>query len=247
MPPSPEIPAASVKTRASVVTIDGPAGAGKSTVARAVAEQLGFAHLDTGAMFRAVTWALLSDPKSAVLLEGADPEAQGLELAARQVLAARAFGLDSQGAVTVDGRAPAEELRTPRVDACVSRVAALGAVRGPMLGLQRAFAERGPMVCEGRDMGTAVFPDARFKFYLDASVAERARRRLGDFSARGRRASVDVIEAEIAERDRLDAAREIAPLRCAADAVKIDTTGLAVDAVVARIVTRVRGAEEGAA
>lgn len=247
MTPSPENPAASARTRASVVTIDGPAGAGKSTVARAVAEQLGFAHLDTGAMFRAVTWALLSDPKSAALLEGQELDAQGLDAAAREVLSARSFGLDARGAVTVDGRALGEELRTPRVDAAVSRVAALGAVRGPMLQLQRAFAERGPMVCEGRDMGTAVFPDARFKFYLDASVAERARRRLGDFAARGRDASVAEIEVEIAERDRLDAAREIAPLCCAEDATRIDTTGLAIDAVVARIVTRVRGAEEGAA
>jgi cytidylate kinase len=255
MTPSPEVPAASPRMRATIVTIDGPAGAGKSTVARAVAEQLGFAHLDTGAMFRAVAWALLADAASAACLEGAGTD--GLDAAARDVLAARAFGLDAEGAVTVDGCAPGDALRSPRVDACVSRVAALGAVRGPMLRLQRAFAERGPMVCEGRDMGTEVFPDARFKFYLDASVSERARRRLRDFTARGRSASVEEIEVEIAARDRVDAEREIAPLRCAEDAVRIDTTGLTIDDVVTQIVLRVSGAgvsdagvggaEEGAA
>ena len=103
------------------------------------------------------------------------------------------------------------------------------------------------MVCEGRDMGTEVFPDARYKFYLDASVAERARRRLGDYAERGRAAPVEEIEAEIAVRDRRDAERAIAPLRCADDAVRIDTTGLTIDGVVARIVARVRGVEEGAA
>lgn len=247
MTPSPEIPAASKPTRASVVTIDGPAGAGKSTVARAVADLLGFAHLDTGAMFRAVTWTLLAEPRAARLLEGGGDDVEGLEAAARDVLAARRFGLDAEGAVTVDGRAPGAELRTPRVDACVSRIAALAAVRTPMLELQRAFADRGPMVCEGRDMGTEVFPDARYKFYLDASVAERARRRLGDYAERGRAAPVEEIEAEIAARDQRDAGRAIAPLRCADDAVRIDTTGLTVDDVVARIVARVRGVEEGAA
>ncbi|MGA1523653.1 MAG: (d)CMP kinase [Planctomycetota bacterium] len=248
MTPSPEIPAASPRTRASVVTIDGPAGAGKSTVARAVAEQLGMAHLDTGAMFRAVTWVLLSEASSSDLLVCAEGESlDQLEAAACDVLAARTFGLDAQGAVTVDGRALGDELRTPRVDAAVSRVAALRAVREPMLQLQRAFAERGPMVCEGRDMGTAVFPEARFKFYLDASVAERARRRLADFAARGRAASAAEIEAEIAARDQTDAEREIAPLRCADDAVRIDTTGLTIGDVVAQIVARVGGVGEGAA
>ncbi|MDA0934710.1 MAG: (d)CMP kinase [Planctomycetota bacterium] len=247
MTPSPDIPAASEPTRASVVTIDGPAGAGKSTVARAVADLLGFAHLDTGAMFRAVTWTLLEEPRAARLLEAGGDDVDALEAAARDVLAARRFGLDAEGAVTVDGRTPGAELRTPRVDACVSRIAALAAVRTPMLELQRAFAERGPMVCEGRDMGTEVFPDARYKFYLDASVAERARRRLGDYAERGRAAPVEEIEAEIAVRDRRDAERAIAPLRCADDAVRIDTTGLTIDGVVARIVARVRGVEEGAA
>ena len=247
MTPSPDIPAASKPTRASVVTIDGPAGAGKSTVARAVADLLGFAHLDTGAMFRAVTWTLLEEPRAARLLEAGGDDVDALEAAARDVLPARRFGLDAEGAVTVDGRTPGAELRTPRVDACVSRIAALAAVRTPMLELQRAFAERGPMVCEGRDMGTEVFPDARYKFYLDASVAERARRRLGDYAERGRAAPVEEIEAEIAVRDRRDAERAIAPLRCADDAVRIDTTGLTIDGVVARIVARVRGVEEGAA
>ncbi|MDA0375550.1 MAG: (d)CMP kinase [Planctomycetota bacterium] len=247
MTPSPDIPAASEPTRASVVTIDGPAGAGKSTVARAVADLLGFAHLDTGAMFRAVTWTLLEEPRAARLLEAGGDDVDALEAAARDVLAARRFGLDAEGAVTVDGRTPGAELRTPRVDACVSRIAALAAVRTPMLELQRAFAERGPMVCEGRDMGTEVFPDARYKFYLDASVAERARRRLGDYAERGRAAPVEEIEAEIAVRDRRDAERAIAPLRCADDAVRIDTTGLTIDGVVARIVARVRGVGEGAA
>ncbi|MDA1222163.1 MAG: (d)CMP kinase, partial [Planctomycetota bacterium] len=109
MTPSPDIPAASEPTRASVVTIDGPAGAGKSTVARAVADLLGFAHLDTGAMFRAVTWTLLEEPRAARLLEAGGDDVDALEAAARDVLAARRFGLDAEGAVTVDGRTPGAE------------------------------------------------------------------------------------------------------------------------------------------
>ena len=208
-----------------VVAIDGPAGAGKSTVARALAAALGWAHLDTGAMFRAVTLQLLAagalDPPAADRVDG--------------VLGALDLQVDELGRVLIDGVDVTSRLREPPIEAAVSTVATLPAVRAAMRGVQREFARRRPTVAEGRDIGTVVFPHAAFKFWLDASVAERARRRHAEFRAAGRDLALAAVEGEIRARDARDSGREHSPLARAADAVAVDTTGMSVAEVVARL------------
>lgn len=203
-----------------VVAIDGPAGAGKSTVARALARRLGVQYLDTGAMYRAVTTEAIHrgvpvDDESAV-----GRLAAGIDLH---------VGLDL---VTVDGRDVTTEIRSTEVTAAVSVVAAHPAVRAEMRRRQREWGrERGGGVIEGRDIGTVVFPDARLKVYLTASARIRAERRVAEVGG-----SVDQVEAQILERDRLDSTRHDSPLRESSDAVLVDTTGRTVEAVVAEIV-----------
>ena len=214
-----------------LVTIDGPAGAGKSTVSAAVASRLGVEVLDTGAMYRAVTVAVLDagvDPD--------DPDAVG-ELAAKLDVV-----LDG-GKVLLDGRDVTTEIRLPEVSAAVSAVSAHPAVRALMVPRQRAWADRhGGGVAEGRDMGTVVFPDAALKVFLVASPAERARRRAAELGTD----DVASVEADIVRRDHLDSTRPVSPLMAASDAVKVDTDGLTVDEVADAIVAllpRPTGAE----
>ncbi|MGE0145202.1 MAG: (d)CMP kinase, partial [Planctomycetota bacterium] len=219
--------------------IDGPAGAGKSTVARALAIALGWAHLDTGAMFRAITLRLLET--------GQVPAADGRvenEAELERTLAALDLAIDAKGRVLLDGVDVAARIREPRVDAAVSAVAANPAVRGRLRDAQRAFARGRPTVAEGRDLGTVVFPRARWKIWLDASLAERARRRALEQRDRSGSDTTALRESEVAramaERDRADSSRVHAPLEQAADAVVVDTTGLTIEQVVARLVTLVR-------
>jgi CMP/dCMP kinase len=196
-----------------VIAIDGPAGSGKSTVARRLADRLGLQYLDTGAMYRAVTFAALR--------RGIDPADQGpVESLARKV------DLDvGPDRVTVDGVDATIEIRGPEVSRAVSLVAANAGVRTELVRRQREWAtERGGGVLEGRDIGTVVFPDARLKVFLTAGEGERARRRSD--------------EADVEQRDRLDSTRSVSPLKAADDAIVIDTTELAVDEVVARILER---------
>lgn len=218
-------------TGRGVLAIDGPAGAGKSTVARAVADQLGLTVLDTGAMYRAVTLACLR--------KGV-PIADAAECAA---VAAR-IEIDQRGARTLlDGDDVTDAIRTPEVNRNVSAVSAHAAVRRIMVDHQRAWADRhGGGVVEGRDIGTVVFPDARVKIFLVASGAERARRRLQDEEAAGRAIDVDALRAELARRDAFDSQRTESPLTAAPDAVRIDSTGRTVDDVVAEIVARYEAA-----
>lgn len=206
-----------------VIALDGPAGTGKSTVARALAARLGLPFLDTGAMYRAVTWAALR---------------RGVALADGEGLGALAAGLQlmvGEGGISVDGEDVTAAIRTPEVTSAVSAVSAVPAVRAVLRNQQRAWAERsGGGVAEGRDIGTVVFPDAPLKVYLDAAPAVRAARRAaesgGDRSA---------ILADIERRDRADSTRADSPLRPATDAVRIDTSDLTVDEVVATILTLV--------
>ena len=185
-----------------LVAIDGPAGAGKSTVARAAAEALGFRYLDTGAMYRAVALAGDRDPASLDLTFDAD----------RHLL--------------LDGEDVGDALRTPEVSQEASRRAADPAVRAAMLRRQRTLISEGDWVAEGRDIGTVVAPDADLKVWLTASLEERARRR-------------DLPPDEVARRDERDASREHSPMLAADDAVEVDSTGLSIDEVVARIVALV--------
>jgi cytidylate kinase len=194
-----------------VVTIDGPAGAGKSTVARALAERLGFTYLDSGAMYRGV--ALASRER---------------RLEPAQV--ARAVRIELGDRIRLDGRDVTEAIRTPEVSEAASRVAADPEVRRALVEKQRELLARGDWVAEGRDIGTVVAPEAEVKVFLDASPEERARRRADELGA-----DPGAVLADLAARDERDRTRADSPLRPAADAVTVDTTGLGVEAVVERV------------
>jgi cytidylate kinase len=210
-----------------IVAIDGPAGAGKSTTARLLAARLGYALLDTGAIYR--TMALLARQRGIAWDDGPGVArlADGLELA---------FRLDGAvNRVLVGGEDLTASIRTPEISDGASRVSALPEVRAALLGLQRRIGTAGGVVVEGRDIGTVVFPDAEAKFFLTASADERARRRVAELRAAGRPADLAQTKADILERDERDSNRATAPLRRADDAVEIDSSALAPDQVVARM------------
>jgi len=209
-----------------VIAIDGPAGAGKSTVAKIVAEKLGYTYIDTGAMYRAVAWKTLQQSSEATD-EAILRAVEGIDV--------RLACTDSGTRVTVDGTDVTEEIRTPEVTHIVSRVAALGPVREKMVELQRAMAADGAVVMDGRDIGTNVLPNADVKIFLTASVEERARRRYDEMKEKGYAVDFDDLKKEIASRDKQDSERVISPLRQAEDAILLDSTALSIDAVVARI------------
>jgi cytidylate kinase len=217
-----------------LIAIDGPAGSGKSSVARAVAGRLGVVNLNTGAAYRAA--ALLALRESVDLKDGS-----GLASLAGRV------GLDPQGA-SIDGeRVPEPDLRTPEVSAAASRVSAHARLREVLLPVQRAAAqkarEQGGAVVEGRDIGTVVLPDAELKVYLSAAPEERARRRAYQT---GREGELERIKAAIVRRDRQDSERKVSPLRTAEDAVVLDTTSLSLEEVISRVLGLADGlGEEG--
>jgi cytidylate kinase len=211
-----------------IVTIDGPAGAGKSTAAKTLARRLGFEFLDTGAMYRAVAYALIRDRQE---------PAEG----SRLVEWLESLRLEAPpGVVRLDGQDIAGKIRSPEVSAAASRVAVLPSVRAFLVRLQRQSAEGRDTVSEGRDQGTVVFPDAGCKFFLVADPRERARRRHQELVARGNDVSFEAVLADQEERDRRDAGRDLAPMVPAADAIVLDTTRLTLDDVVARMETEVR-------
>lgn len=216
---------------AGVLAIDGPAGAGKSTVSQRVADALGVPMLDTGAMYRAITLACLR--------AGVDTA----DTAACAAVAERVV-VDLEGGRTrLDGDDVSEEIRGPAVTMAVSEVSAHPGVRRRLVDHQRRWAGRHDgCVVEGRDIGTVVFPDARLKIFLVASARERAERRFRDETDAGRAVDLDELVADIDRRDRLDSTRAISPLVAAADAVEVDTTGRTIDAVVAAIVDLYRAA-----
>ena len=216
---------APVASRRLIIAIDGPSGAGKGTVSRAVAARLNYRHIDTGAMYRAVAWKAVQER-----LDLGDEDA----IAA---LAARARIDVSNGVIAVDGADVRQAIRTPEIDAAAAAVARQPRVRAVLIAQQRDMGSGGGVVMEGRDIGTVVFPHADVKIYLDASPDERARRRAHDpqhAAGRGAMAVRDVASA-LAARDRSDITRAASPLALAADAVPIDTTGLAVEEVVTRV------------
>lgn len=214
--------------RKFVIAIDGPSGAGKGTVARAVAERLGYRHVDSGAMYRAVAWKAL---RERIAL---DDEELVSTLASRSRIDV------TETRVTIDGDDVTYDIRTPTIDRAAAAVARLPRVREVLVARQRELAAGGAIVMEGRDIGTVVFPNADVKIYLDAEPEERARRRAADPAHSGGPGAVSDVATLLTERDEQDRTRAASPLYAAADAHVIDTTGEAVDEVVREVMEIIR-------
>jgi cytidylate kinase len=206
--------------RRLTIAIDGPSGAGKGTVARAVAFELGYRHVDSGAMYRAIGWKGLRD---GVPLDNEEAVARLAERSRIEITTTR---------VAIDDDDVTRAIRTPEIDRAAAAVARLPKVRAVLVARQRAEGQNGGIVMEGRDIGTVVFPNADVKIYLDASAEERARRRASDPAHSGGPVAVSEVATLLTERDRLDSTRATSPLYAASDAVVIDTTGKTIDQVV---------------
>jgi len=202
-----------------IIAVDGPAGAGKSTVSKICAARLGYTYIDTGAMYRAVALKVLNSGKPAD----------------EKFLDDIKIELDEAARVFLDGREVTHEIRTPAVSRGASDVAKLGFVRKKLTELQRQMAARGSVIMDGRDIGTQVLPNADLKIFLTASVDERARRRFVELQAKGLAADISKIREEIIARDKQDSERKIAPLAKAEDAVLLDSTRLTIEQVVEKI------------
>ncbi len=218
-----------MRPRGLVIAIDGPSGAGKSTAGRALAARLGYVFIDTGAMYRAVALKAL---RCAVPTDAAD----GLAALAHQTR----IELLPGGGVVLDGVDVTADIRAREVSAAASRISVHPPVRRELVARQREMGRDGGVVLDGRDIGTAVFPDAELKFFVDADPARRAERRHEELAAAGRDSDVRAIEREIRERDHADSTRSDSPLTRAADAVLVDTTSLAPDEVVERMLAVAR-------
>ena len=218
-----------------IVTIDGPSGVGKSTISRRVADNLSFTYLDTGAMYRAVGYKL---QKSAVDFTNAQQVQECLATISLQLLPAPS--VNDEVVVLLDGEDISGPIRTPEMSMVASRVSALGAVREKLTHMQQEIGAQGNIVAEGRDTGTVVFPDAAWKFYLDADPEERMRRRAAQLRLTGKEVDEEELLQMIIKRDHDDQNRTIAPLCKAVDAVTIDTSPLTIDEVVEAMLTEVR-------
>lgn len=220
------------KKKAFVIAIDGPAGSGKSTVSKLIAKSLGLLYIDTGAMYRALTLKAMRN---------------GLDLNSESSLTRLAVSTnidlkEAKGSLSVllDGEDVSGSIRTPELTNNVKYIARVPGVRKEMVRLQRAIGERSGAVLEGRDIGTVVFPDADYKFYLDASIAERAKRRHKELVESGTKVRLESIKSDVAARDESDIKRSVGALKAANDAVVIDTTELSIDEVVEKILSYIR-------
>lgn len=224
-----------MKRERPIVAIDGPVGAGKSTIARRVAAEIGFSYLNTGAMYRAVAMAA----QAAEL----PPETDGIEPKLEKLLNSITIEFDGDRLI-LNGRDVTADLSRPEIGELASRLSTLGIVRDRMRDLQRAAGGRGGVVMEGRDIGTAIFPDAEFKFFLDAEVQVRARRRYEELRAKGVIIEFDEVLEQLRQRDNRDRARALAPLIKASDAMVVDSTDLTIDQVVEQVVKLIKARTE---
>ena len=211
-----------------IIAIDGPAGAGKSTVAKILAKRLGFFYIDTGAMYRALTLKVLENnvPIS--------DELQICDLASKIKIDLR-NNPDGPLVVLLDGKDVSLAIRQPRITQYVSDVAKIKQVRQILVKMQREFGQRGNCVLDGRDIGTVVFPDAQRKFFIDATAAERVSRRFKELKGLGQVVAEEAVAKDLANRDQIDTTRQASPLRQAADAIYIDTTNLSIEQVVQKL------------
>ena len=209
-----------------IIAVDGPAGAGKSTVSKICAARLGYTYIDTGAMYRAVAWKTLQQKQ---------PVTDELILSVLPDIVIDLKYENGKTRVFVDGQEVTAEIRTPEINKIVSQVAMLGSVREKLVELQRKMAERGSVLMDGRDIATHVLPNADVKIFLTASIEERARRRAKELQEKGYDVKLEEIQRDIAARDKADSEREISPLMQAEDAVLLDTTALSIDEVVEKI------------
>lgn len=216
-----------------VIAIDGPAGAGKSTIAKKVAQMLKYVYIDTGAMYRGVAWEVLQTVKGEITDEAITKVAENIHIE---------LSYDAQGEmeVAVNGKDVSKAIRTPEVTALVSQVAAVGAVRAKMVELQRKMAAAGKVIMDGRDIGTCVLPNADLKIYLTASAEERARRRALQMEAKGFKVDLEQLQKDIIKRDEADMNRKISPLKKADDAILLDTTKMSETEVVDAIITMIK-------
>ncbi len=209
------------------VAVDGPAGSGKSTVAKEIAKALGILYIDTGAMYRTVGMACLK--------KGIAPADEGAVVASLDDLDMKIFPEAGGQRILLDGEDITSRIRTEEIGKAASSVAAYQKVREKLVEIQQGLAKEQSVIMDGRDIGTKVLPDAEVKIYLDASVEERAKRRVGELEAQGKTADLEIIREEIAHRDYQDMHRENSPLCRAEDAVNVDTTGLDIPAVTEKL------------
>jgi CMP/dCMP kinase len=219
-----------------IIAVDGPSGVGKSSSSRALAERLGYQYIDTGALYRVIgllAWEQQTNPSDAERLA-----------ALCENLPLRFVSNETGVRILLGERDITAAIRQPEVSQMASKVSAQPVVRQGLLTLQRNMGEGGGIVMEGRDIGTVVFPDADVKFYLDASAEERGRRRHAELQQQGVTTTVEVTVREMAERDQRDSSREHAPLRCADDAIRIDTTGFSLNEVIDTMLRHVENARK---
>lgn len=216
-----------------IIAIDGPAGAGKSTVAKRVANELGFLYIDTGAMYRALTLKVLEEK---IDIKNAP---QIIEIASKANIDL-INEKDESLKVLLDGKDVTSQIRQARITKFVSDIAKINDVRKFMLKLQRSFGKRGSCVLDGRDIGTVVFPDADKKFYIDAQFKERVKRRYKELTGLGQDVTASDIESDLANRDTIDSTRQVAPLKKADDAIYIDTTNMTIEEVVNMLLSYIK-------
>jgi cytidylate kinase len=211
-----------------IIAIDGPAGAGKSTVAKILAKKLGFLYIDTGAMYRALTLKVLENNLPINDLPGIIRLADGIKIGLRN-------NPDGPLTVILDGKDVSSAIREPRITQFVSDIAKIKEVRQVLVKMQRELGQKGDCVLDGRDIGTVVFPQAQKKFFIDASAPERVSRRFKELQGLGRKVGEDEVAKDLANRDKIDSTREASPLRQAPDSIYIDTTNLSIDQVVEKM------------